>query len=220
VKQKPAFRATKITEKQRLFISEYQVDFNGTKAAIRAGYSPKRASEMAYQLLQIPTVRKALDRAMEERLRKIGVRADRVLTEIARVAFSDLRNLYEEDGSLKLPHKWSDEAAGAVAGVDVVEEFEGKGKDRTLIGYTKKVRTYDKVRALELLSKHLGIIGNGRHDANEEDEGDGGRMMTPLELSAKMFFYLELVMRRNKEIEAQKALSGKSQDEKPKELLK
>ena len=220
MKQKPAFRATKITEKQRLFISEYQVDFNGTKAAIRAGYSPKRASEMAYQLLQIPTVRKALDRAMEERLRKIGVRADRVLTEIARVAFSDLRKLYDEAGRLKLPREWPEEAAGAVAGVDVVEEFEGKGKDRTLIGYTKKVRTYDKVRALELLSKHLGIIGNGRHDANEEDEGDGGRMMTPLELSAKMFFYLELVMRRNKEIEAQKALSGKSQDEKPKELLK
>ncbi len=219
MKQRLAFKATKITKKQRLFISEYQVDFNGTKAAIRAGYSPKRAAEMAYQLLQIPTVRKALDRAMEERLRKIGVRADRVLTEIARVAFSDLRNLYEEDGSLKLPHKWSDEAAGAVAGVDVVEEFEGKGKDRTLIGYTKKVRTYDKVRALELLSKHLGIIGNGKHRDEDEDEG-GERVLTPLELSAKMFYYLEIMVKRNKEIEAQKALSGKSRDEKPKELLK
>jgi phage terminase small subunit len=219
VKQRLAFKATKITKKQRLFISEYQVDFNGTKAVIRAGYSPKRASEMAYQLLHIPTVRQALDRAMEERLRKIGVRADRVLTEIARVAFSDLRKLYIEDGSLKLSSEWDDDEAAAIAGLEVFEEFQGRGENRTLIGHTKKLKFFDKVRALELLAKHLGIIGNGKHH-EEEDEGGLGRVMTPLELSAKMFFYLELVMRRSKEIEAQKAFSGKSQDEKPKELLK
>jgi phage terminase small subunit len=219
VKQKPAFKATKITEKQRLFISEYQVDFNGTRAVIRAGYSPKRASEMAYQLLQIPTVRQALDRAMEERLRKIGVRADRVLTEIARVAFSDLRKLYNEDGSLKLPSEWDDDEAAAIAGVEVLEEFSGRGEDRTLVGFTKKVRLFDKIKALELLSKHLGIIGNGKRKDEEEGEG-GGRVLTTLELSAKIIYLVKLAAGRKKEIEAQKALGGKSQDEKPKELLK
>lgn len=217
---KPAFKATKITEKQRLFISEYQVDFNGTKAVIRAGYSPKRASEMAYQLLQIPTVRQALDRAMEERLRKIGVHADRVLTEIARVAFSDLRKLYNEDGSLKLPSEWDDDEAAAIAGVEVLEEFSGRGEDRTLVGFTKKVRVFDKIKALELLSKHLGIIGNGKHKDHEEEGEDFGRVLTTLELSAKIVYLVKLAVERKKEIEAQKALSGKSQDEKPKELLK
>lgn len=219
MKQRLAFKATKITKKQRLFISEYQIDFNGTKAAIRAGYSPKRASEMAYQLLQIPTVRQALDRAMEERLRKIGVRADRVLSEIARVAFSDLRKLYNEDGSLMLPHEWPEEAAGAVAGVEVTEEFEGTRKDREHVGTTKKVRVFDKVRALELLSKHLGIIGNGKH-RDEDDEEAVGRALTTLELSAKIVYLVKLAVERDKEIKAQKALSGKPQDEKPKELLK
>ena len=210
----------KLTRKEAQFVAELQdPKITQRDAAIRAGFSVRNADSIASRLVKKSQVLEAIEKKRSERLRKIGVHADRALTEIARVAFSDLRNLYEEDGSLKLPHKWSDEAAGAVAGVDVVEEFEGKGKDRTLIGYTKKVRTYDKVRALELLSKHLGIIGNGKHRDEDEDEG-GERVLTPLELSAKMFYYLEIMVKRNKEIEAQKALGGKSRDEKLKELLK
>jgi phage terminase small subunit len=211
----------KLTRKEAHFVAELDdPKITQRDAAIRAGFSARNADSIASRLVKKSQVLEAIEKKRSERLRKIGVRADRVLTEIARVAFSDLRKLYKEDGSLKLPGEWSDEAAAAVAGVEVFEEFSGRGEDRTLIGHTKKVRSYDKVKALELLSKHLGIIGNGKHHDEEAEEGDIGRMMTPLELSAKMFFYLELVMRRSKEIEAQKALSGKSQDEKPKELLK
>jgi phage terminase small subunit len=219
VKQKPAFKATKITEKQRLFISEYQVDFNGTKAAIRAGYSPKRASEMAYQLLQIPTVRQALDRAMEERLRKIGVHAEKVLTRMAQLAFADIRKLYRPDGTLLPPNEWPDDIIPAVAGVETFEEYQGKGEDRVLVGYTKKVRLWDPNPSLTNMSKHLGIIGNGKHRDEDEEKGVE-RVLTPLELSAKVVYYIKLAVERSKKIEAQKALSGKSQDEKPKELLK
>lgn len=220
MKQRLAFKATKLTKKQLLFIQEYQRDFCGAKAAVRAGYSPKRASEMAYQLLHIPTVQQALDCEIEKRLRKIGVHAERVLTELARVAFSDLRKLYNEDGSLKLPSEWDDDEAAAIAGVEVLKEFSGRGEDRTLVGFTKKVRVFDKIKALELLSKHLGIIGNGKHKDHEEEGEDFGRVLTTLELSAKIVYLVKLAAERKKEIEAQKALSGKSQDEKPKELLK
>lgn len=188
-------------------MAEYPKDWDGSKAVIRAGFHPKdaqRAAEMAYQLLQKSPVQEALDRAMEEKLRKIGVHTERVLTEIARVALSDLRNVYNEDGSLKLPHEWSDEAAAAIAGVEVLEEFVGKGKARTLVGHTKKVRVFDKVRALELLSKNLGIIGNGKHrDEDEEDEGID-RVMTTLELSAKIVYLVKIAVERKKEIEAEK----------------
>ena len=53
---------------------------------------------------------------MKERLRKIGIRADWVLTEIARVALSDLRKVYNADGSLKLPIEWEDDMAAAISG--------------------------------------------------------------------------------------------------------
>jgi len=190
----------KLTKKQKLFVAEYQKDWNATRAAIVVGYKEHRASEIACRLVKKSQVQEAIEKAMAERLRKIGVHSERILTEVARVGLSDLRKLYNEDGSLKLPHEWSDEAAAAVAGVEVFEEFVGKGKDRTLAGHTKKVRSFDKVRALELLSKHLGIIGNGKH-LDEGDEEDVGRVLTTLELSAKIVYLVKLAVERKKEIE-------------------
>ena len=217
MKQRLAFKATKLTKKQRLFISEYQVDFNGTKAAIRAGYSPKRASEMAYQLLQIPTVRQALDRAMEERLRKIGVHAVEVLTRMARIGFADIRKLYRPDGTLLPPHEWPDEIGPAVAGVETFEEYQGKGENRILVGYTKKVRLWDPNPSLTNMAKNLGLIGNGKHEGKteEEDTEEIVKSMSSLQISQRIVYLVKLAVERTKKIEAQKALSGKSQDEKP-----
>lgn len=208
----------KLTKKQKFFVAEYPKDWDGSKAVIRAGFHPKnaqRAAEMAYQLLHKTPVKEALDRAMEERLRKLGIHSERVLQELARVALSDLRNVYNEDGTLKLPHEWSDEAAAAVAGVEVFEEFSGRGENRELIGYTKKVKSYDKVRALEILSKNLGLIGNGKHHEEEGEEEAADRELTTLELLARIVYLVKLAVERKKEIEAQKTLSGKSLDENP-----
>jgi phage terminase small subunit len=55
------------TEKQQAFIEEYMVDFNGTQAAIRAGYSKRGASVTASQLLAIPKVREAIEQRKAER---------------------------------------------------------------------------------------------------------------------------------------------------------
>jgi len=199
----------KLTKKQKLFVAEYQKDWNATRAAIVVGYKEHRASEIACRLVKKSQVQEAIEKAMAERLRKIGVHSERILTEVARVGLSDLRKLYNEDGSLKLPHEWSDEAAAAIAGVEVLEEFIGKGKARTLVGHTKKVRVFDKVRALELLSKNLGIIGNGKHRDEDGDEGIE-RVLTTLELSAKIVYLVKLAVERKKEIE------GKKETERPK----
>ena len=93
----------KLTAKQRLFIEEYQKDWNGTQAIIRAGYSPKRAGEKAYALLQIPKIKDAVDRKIEVSLQKIGVHRERVLRELATVAFSDVTKAFREDGTLNPP---------------------------------------------------------------------------------------------------------------------
>ena len=46
----------KLTAKQQRFCDEYLIDLNATQAAIRAGYSPKTAEQLAYQLLQKTSV--------------------------------------------------------------------------------------------------------------------------------------------------------------------
>ena len=55
-----------MTPKQQAFVSEYLIDLNATQAAIRAGYSPKTAEQLGYQLLQHPSVRAAVDEALEK----------------------------------------------------------------------------------------------------------------------------------------------------------
>lgn len=193
----------KLTNKQAIFVAEYQKDWNGTRAALAANFSRKRPSETAYQLLQIPTVKEAIERGIKSRLQKIGVHSERVLTELARVGLSDIRNLYNEDGRLKHPKDWDSETAAAIAGVEVMEEFEGKGKDKKHIGTTKKVRVFDKVRALEHLGKHLGIFP---FEKREEDGRDKEINLTNLELSAKIIYLVTLAVQKQKEVEEQSQL--------------
>ncbi len=149
-----------MTPKQQRFVEEYLIDLNATQAAIRAGYSEKTAGKIGFQLLEKTRVAEAIQRAQGKRSRRAMVTQDDVLRELARLGFSDLRRIFNEDGSLKQPHEWDDDTAAAIASVEVFEEYEGKGEDRRLSGYTRKVKVWDKNSALEKLGKHLGILGD------------------------------------------------------------
>lgn len=71
-----------LTNKQKAFVDEYQIDLNATQAAIRAGYKPDYASEQGYQLIQKTTVKEAIDRALAERAKRAEISADYVLVTI------------------------------------------------------------------------------------------------------------------------------------------
>ncbi len=75
-----------LTEKQKTFVREYLVDLNATQAAIRAGYSQKRASELGYQLLQKTTVQQEIQKAMDARAKRTEITADYVLQGLKTVA--------------------------------------------------------------------------------------------------------------------------------------
>jgi len=162
--------ARALTPKQKLFVKEYLVDLNATQAAIRAGYSEKRAQEIGYQLLQKTTVSNSIQKALARREKRTEVTSDMVVRELARIAFSDTRKLFNEDGSMKLPHEMDDDTAAALAGVDTFEESD-RG---TIIGYTRKVKRWDKTRALELLGKHLGMFPD-----KKEFSGPNGTPLAP-----------------------------------------
>ena len=76
-----------MTKKQKRFCEEYLIDLNATQAAIRAGYSPDTAKAIGCENLTKPDIRAHIDRAMAERSRRTGVNADRVIQELAKIAF-------------------------------------------------------------------------------------------------------------------------------------
>ena len=147
----------KLAPMQSVFVQEYLIDLNATQAAIRAGYSAKTAEQQGYQLLQKPSVQAAIAARQKEREQRTAVAADRVLLEAARLALFDPRKLFNSDGSPKGITELDDDTAAAVAGIEVVEQFEGSGKDRVFVGYLKKYRIADKNQALEKLFRHHGL---------------------------------------------------------------
>lgn len=148
---------SELTPRQKLFITEYLIDRNGTQAAIRAGFSENGAAVQAARLLSNVNIASEIEKRTEKHAEKSGLTAERVLKEIERLCFSDTRKLLNEDGSLKATSEWDDDTAASVAGVEIFEEFEGKGEARELVGYTKKLKIWDKNAALEKAAKHLGL---------------------------------------------------------------
>lgn len=143
-----------------VFVSEYIIDRNGTRAAIAAGYAPKSAAVQASRLLTTDKVRRAVNTHREEVIAKVqqdtGITIERTLREIARIGFFDPRRMFTEDGRPKAIHELDDDTAAVIAGLDVVEEFAGQGQDRVQIGHVKKWKLADKKGALDMLMKHLG----------------------------------------------------------------
>lgn len=166
-----------MTKKQKKFVEEYLIDLNATQAAIRAGYSPDSAKEIGSENLTKPDIAKAVDQAIAERSRRTGVNADRVVRELAKIAFVNAGEVVDLDTAL-LMDKISDDDMAAIQSVKV-KTF---GED----GIEREVKLADKLKALELLGKHLGLFkdkveinGNVKSDMSalsnilEEIKGEG-----------------------------------------------
>lgn len=147
-----------LSPKQQRFVEEYLVDLNATQAAIRAGYSPRTADRQGPRLLGNAVVQAAIAAGRARLSRKTGITQERVLAEYAKLAFVDPRKLYREDGRPVPVPELDDDTAAAVAGVEVSEEYEGKGEARAFVGYTRKIKLADKKGALDSIARHLGMF--------------------------------------------------------------
>ena len=79
-----------MTRRQELFVKEYLIDLNATQAAIRAGYSKKTANRIGARLLSNVVIQQAIQEAMRKREQNTGITAERVLKEIATIAFASV----------------------------------------------------------------------------------------------------------------------------------
>lgn len=120
--------------------------------------SDKTAGVEGCKLLKKPSVSAMLAAREKELQNKLELTTERVLKELARMAFVDIRKLYKEDGSLKAPHELDDDTAAALASIETEELFEGRGEDREHVGTLRKVKIFSKSDAIRDAMKHLGLF--------------------------------------------------------------
>ena len=153
-------RRSRLSPKQKLFVEAYLQTLNATEAARRAGYSEPNSNYA--NVLRNPLVWSVIEERMAERRAQNPHLEQRILEELCRIAFADPRDLmrWGPDGVELRP---SDELDAAQAAA-VDEVSEGRGG-------VIRLNKHDKVKALELLGRHLGLFADRLH---AEVSGPGG----------------------------------------------
>jgi len=146
-----------LTEKQKLFVAEYLKDFNGTRAATAAGYSKKTAKVIAYENLAKTEIQEALNIAIAERIKRTETDADMVLEYHKNILHMSVREILNDDFTVKPLSEWPDVWCQMISGVEVAELFAGSGDAKQMIGLLKKMKWVDKLKNLELLGKHVDV---------------------------------------------------------------
>jgi len=154
----------KLTKKQEIFVYEYLTNgFNATQAYLKAGYKAKNentAATSAYKLLRNPKIKKKIQEELSKRREKYKATVKNVIEELSYIAFSDLFNLIEI----------SSEGYITLKNIDKLP-LEDRKSIHSLTYDPKtgsiKIKMHDKLKALELLGKHLGMFEGEKPDTSQ-----------------------------------------------------
>ena len=146
----PATRNGGLNPKQIRFCEEYLIDSNATQSAIRANYSLKTSGVIGYENLKKPQIRAYIDQLKEKQSKRTEITSDRILKELAKMAFFNVEDTLDEFGDIKPLEDWSRDDLAAVQEVTTTKYFNEV--------QSVKVKTSGKERSLELLGKHKKLF--------------------------------------------------------------
>ena len=153
----------KLPPMQDRFVDEWLIDFNGTQAAIRAGYSERSARSIAGRLLTKDNIQREISRRQKDLQRRTEVTQERVVKELARVAFADATDYVQVE--TRTVEK-NDGTELSYQTVTLTETAELSADQRAAIAGIKQgangveVKLHDKIKALELLGRHIGMFND------------------------------------------------------------
>lgn len=150
-----------LTVQQELFCQEYLKDLHAANAFRRAGFTAKNdavANANACRLMSDPRIQSRVAALAKERAERVQVDADRILSELVKLAFVDISKIFDERNAVLPTEKWPEEARKSLASIEVDEIFDYEGNQRVHIGYTKKVKFWPKTQALDMLGRHLKMF--------------------------------------------------------------
>jgi len=150
-----------LTKNQKIFANEYLIDRNATRAYKAAYPNCKKditARVNGSKALTNTNIANYIEQRMKDREKRTEITQDMVLKELAKLGFFDPRKLFHPDGKPKDITELDDDTAACIAGLEVLEQYEGNGDNREYVGYVKKYKLTDKKGSLELLGRHLGMF--------------------------------------------------------------
>lgn len=151
----------KLTPKQKLFCKYYLISLNATDAAIKAGYSKKTANRIGTENLSKPVIREYLESQMKSKEQELDISVDRILRELASIAFLDISEFYNDDGTLKNIKQIDETARRAIQSITTREEQGATVEDGEIkpqFFNVNNIKANDKLKALELLGKYHSIF--------------------------------------------------------------
>ncbi|MGB4589514.1 MAG: terminase small subunit [Clostridiaceae bacterium] len=141
----------KLTKKQQAFIDEYLIDLNATQASIRAGYSTATAGQMGDENLKKPQIKSEIEKMLAERSKRTGINQDRIVLELAKIALMKMTDIVDpKTGEIRYDATDEDLACIESIKVKTIPTKSGMGTER-------EVKMASKMKAIELLGKHLGM---------------------------------------------------------------
>lgn len=156
-----------LTPKQERFVSEYLIDLNATQACIRAGYSKRTADKQGSQLLGKPSIAKAISEAKAKREKRTNITQDRVVAELAKIGFADIRKAVRWGSSPESAINAEGDVAlypvELVPSDEVDDDTAAAISEVALTAQGVKIKMADKRAALETLLRHMS-----GDDANDE----------------------------------------------------
>jgi phage terminase small subunit len=160
-----------LTIKERRFCDHLiaDPDQNRRKAYIQAGYSAKSMQSVdrgCYKVYRRPQVKRYLQMRRNKMRRKLELKQEDVLKELANIAMFDPADLFDEYGSLRQIQDVPENARRAIAQLDVFTEYSGRGDKREVVGHTTRIKLVDKKGALDSIARILGYFQQDKIDTD------------------------------------------------------
>ena len=158
-KRVEAGRSKQSAEERRVLFTEAYLSNgeNALQAAISAGFSPKTAGSQGSRLLKNVEVLSMINSRRAQVTEAAGINTERLMVEIARVAFSDPRKVTNQNGTVKRLHELDDDTAAAVSSF----EIDDKG--------AIKYKFWDKNSSIDKAAKIMGLYEKDNAQKNQLD---------------------------------------------------
>lgn len=142
----------KLTNKQKAFVREYQKDFNATRAVKEAGYQTNYPAEMGYQLLHKTPVKDEVAQVIEKQAEVANIGVQKILEELMFIAFGDISQCMS----------WTDAGVAFIDSTkltgNITRAISEVNETITAHGGSRRIKMHDKLKALELLGKYVGMF--------------------------------------------------------------